>query len=96
MDLEIAIDELYATGWSAPDPTGCEHAPDGRAIPTPERVRQEFAADAAELTIEHIDRFGCYRAAWTGSTEGSVVGKSEAEAAIFALAQFRRQVVAAV
>lgn len=97
MGLDFAIDELYATGWSALDSSGCSHHSDGRAYPTVERVRREFAAAGAELTISHAAKFNCYRAEWSVSDSGeagSVVGHSEEEAAVFALAQMRRSAAA--
>jgi hypothetical protein len=96
MGLDFALDELFATGWSALDTTGCSHSADGRAFPRPERVKQEFAAAGVELTIERMTAFNCYRAHWTDPESGqgrAVVGHSEAEAAVFALAQLRRQLV---
>jgi hypothetical protein len=99
MGLEFALDELYATGWSDLDSTGCGHNTDGRGYPKPERVRQEFAAAGFDLTIRRIDEFRCYRAEWrdeeTNEVAGGVVGHSEAEAAVYALAQLRRRLVGA-
>ena len=96
MGLDFALDELFATGWSALDTTGCAHHADGRAFPRPDRVKHEFAAAGVNLIIERVDAFNCYRAHWidpdTGATR-AVVGHTEAEAAVFALAQLRRQLV---
>ncbi|MCC6321060.1 MAG: hypothetical protein IT438_06435 [Phycisphaerales bacterium] len=98
MGLIFALDELHATGWSCLDTTGCAFDTDGRAYPTIARVQQEFAAAGFEFSITHQSRFNCYRAEWreAGSDQTqAVVGHSEAEAAVYALAQFRRSLVAA-
>lgn len=99
MGLDFALDELFATGWTSLDTANgpVQHTA-GRAHPSVERVKQEFAAAGCPFTIRRVDRFNCYRAEWTnpdGQTTGSVVGHSEAEAAVYALAQLRRQLVAA-
>jgi len=94
MGLDIAIEELYATGWSSLDTTGHEYSPGGRLYPTVERAEQEFASGGRALPIRKVDLFDCYRAEWTdssGAAAGAVVGQSEAEAAVYALAQLRRQ-----
>jgi len=90
MGLDFAIDQLYATRWSTLDTGDCERHTDGRVYPSIERVRREFDSAGAELTITHVQLFDCYRAEWTGGEGGSVVGQSEVEAAVYALAQFRR------
>ena len=41
MGLDFAIDELFATGWSALDTTGCE-SEGGRWVPSVDRVMREF------------------------------------------------------
>lgn len=97
MGIEFAIEELYATGWSALDSVGCEPHGSGRWIPTPERVRREFEQAGYTLSISHAQLFDCYRAAWTdgrGEPVGAVVGASEQEAAIYALSQLRRSLSA--
>ena len=99
MGLDFAIDELLATGWSALDSTGCEHHSDGRAYPRVPRVTDEFRAAGFELTVRHVQLFDCYRAEWrdgSGNAAGDVVGRTEAEAAVNALSQLRRSLVAAV
>lgn len=98
MGLDFAIDELYATGWSALDTAGCEYHSDGRTYPTVERVRRAFAEQGFELTTRHVQLFDCYRAEWrdaAGHPCGAVVGQRESEAAVYALSQWRRQQVAA-
>ncbi|MBX3403580.1 MAG: hypothetical protein KF699_09250 [Phycisphaeraceae bacterium] len=97
MGLNLALDELRATGWSDLDSAGCAYDTDGRAYPTVARVRQEFAAAGFELEIRRIDQYSCYRASWrdnAGADSGAVVGYNEAEAAVYALAQLRRTLAA--
>jgi len=94
MGIEIAIEELYATGWSALDSAGCEHDGSGRWVPTLERITAEFERAGYTLSLHHAQLFDCYRAVWqtaTGDPVGAVVGSTEQEAAIYALAQLRRQ-----
>lgn len=98
MGLEFAIDELYATGWTAMDSAGCSFHTDGRAYPSVARVRKSFEDEGLVLSIRHIQLFGCHRAEWRdaqGSTLGAVVAQSELESAVFALAQLRRQAMSA-
>lgn len=93
MGLNFAIDELYATGWSALDSTGCDYAPDGRPFPTVTRCAGEFASAGFDLAIRYVQLFDCYRAEWrdgSGVAAGGVVGATESEAAVYALAQMRR------
>lgn len=98
MGLDFALDELHATGWTSLDTAaGPAQHTDGRAHPSLDRVKQEFAAAGCKFTMRKVDRFNCYRAEWTkpdGQGTDSVVGHSEAEAAVYALAQLRRQLVA--
>ena len=94
MGLDFAIDELYATGWSGLDTTGCTHHTDGRSFPAVARIAEEFRAAGFELTLRFVQLFDCYRAEWRdggGNAAGAVVGHSEAEAAVYALSQLRRQ-----
>lgn len=93
MGLEFAVDQLLATGWSPLDTRACERLDDGRAYPTPERARAEFAECGLTLTVRHIQLFDCFRAEWKdaqGNAAGAVVGQTEAEAAVYALSQMRR------
>lgn len=97
MGLEFAVDQLYSTGWSALDTRGCGRLTDGRAYPELERVEQEFAEAGFSLTIRHVQLFDCYRAEWrdsAGDAAGSVVGHTDAEAAVYALSQMRRALAA--
>ncbi|MGP1308768.1 MAG: hypothetical protein ACTS27_01045 [Phycisphaerales bacterium] len=96
MGLDFAIDELMATGWSALDTTGCEHTPEGRVYPGVLRVQREFANAGHELSIRYVQLFDCHRAEWadaSGAPAGAVVGAGEREAAVYALAQFRKAAV---
>lgn len=102
MELRYAIDELYATGWSALDTSGCGHDEDGRAYPREGRVRAELAGFGSEFMLERVDEFDCFRAVWTGGGiadddvlgeggGGAVVAKSAEAVAVFALARARRE-----
>lgn len=95
MGLDFAIDELYATGWSALDLSGCANH-NGKAYPGIERTRREFTDAGFQLTVRHIQLFDCFRAEWrdAGGAGGAVVGKTDCEAAVYALSQLRRQMVA--
>lgn len=106
MGLNFAIDELYATGWTALNTAGCEYDADGRAYPNLDRIAREFAEHGFEFTIRHVQIFDCHRAEWrdaqasanaggvepnvVGGVVGGVVGQSPIEAAVFALSRFRR------
>lgn len=97
MGIDIALDELYATGWTALDSAGCELDGSGRWVPTVGRVVDEFSSAGFALSIHHAQLFDCYRAVWqtvSGDPAGAVVGSTEHESAIYALAQLRRQSVA--
>ena len=93
MGLDFAIDELMSTGWTALDTTGCQRS-GARPYPTVGRVAEEFKAAGLEFTVRHVQLFDCYRAEWrdsAGKATGAVVGQTDAEAAVYALAQLRRQ-----
>jgi hypothetical protein len=93
MGLNFAIDELYASGWSALNTAGCEYDTDGRAYPGVDRVTRDFAESGFELNIRHVQIFDCYRAEWhdgQGQAAGGVVGQSQTEAAVYALSRMRR------
>jgi len=97
MGIDFALDELYATGWSDLDSAGCGRHADGRGYPKLDRIAQEFAAAGFEFRLRRIDLFHCFRAEWLdgeGAVQGAVVSYSDTEASVFALAQFRRQLVA--
>lgn len=94
MGIDFAIEELYETGWSALDSSGCERHGSGRWVPSVARVMREFDQAGFRLGIQYAQLFDCHRAAWTdlnGNPVGAVVGSSEHEAAIYALSQLRRQ-----
>jgi hypothetical protein len=97
MGLDFAIDELYATGWTALDSTGCLRHTDGRWYPGVGRVAAEFKTGGFDLTVRHIQLFDCFRAEWKdtiGTPAGAVVGRTQAEAAVYALSHLRRRVAA--
>ena len=97
MGLDFAIEELYATGWSSLDSAGCKHH-SGRPYPSIEAVRREFAGAGFDLSISHIQLFDTYRAEWRdgqGAARGGVIGKSEAEVAVYALSRLRRELTLA-
>lgn len=99
MGLEFAIDELYATGWSALDTLGCEHYTDGRSFPSASRVGEEFESAGFAFSVRHIQLFDCYRAEWSergGGETGAVVGQTESEAAVYALSQLRRSLAPSI
>lgn len=93
MGLDFAVDALYDTGWAAGDDATLQRDASGRAYPTPQAIADLFAAQGLTLQLRHIQLFGCYRAEWcdaSGLARGAVVGQTPEEAAVFALAQFRR------
>lgn len=94
MGLNFAIDELYATGWSALDTAGCEYDAEGRPFPGMDRITRDFAESGFEFSVKHIQIFDCHRAEWhdaVGQASGGVVGQSSTEAAVYALSRLRRQ-----
>jgi hypothetical protein len=98
MGLDFAIDELYASGWTALDTQGCLRHADGRSYPGLEKVRREFASAGLDLSIQHIQLFDTYRAEWrdrAGQARGGVIGNSELEVAVYALSRLRRELAAA-
>jgi hypothetical protein len=97
MGLDFAIDELYASGWSANLTEQCERHHDGRAFPGVDRVVTEFREAGYDITVRHIQLFDCFRAEWrddAGNASGAVVGNTSAEAAVYALAQLRKNLAA--
>jgi hypothetical protein len=94
MGLDFAIDELYATGWTALDSSGCLRHSDGRWFPDVSRAVDEFRTAGYDLTVRHIQLFDCFRAEWKnggGLPSGAVVGRSQSEAAVYALSHLRRR-----
>lgn len=108
MNLTFAVERLLDTGWSAAGEANLEHLPDGRPYPGVAAVRREFEAVGLRLELKQNFMFNCCRATWAPRGEtidpdhaederhGTVVGSSEAEAAVYALAQLRSAVTAAV
>ena len=99
MNLDFSVDKLYETGWQSelpaenPAPAGLERLPDGRWYPSILKIHEIFASQGHELAIRYVQLFECYRASWTdrsGSPAGAVVGSDEREAAVYALAQLRK------
>lgn len=97
MGLNFAVDELYATGWSTLDSSGCEFL-EGRQYPGVERVQREFTGQGFTLSIRRVELFDCFRAEWrttSGDACGAIVAQCQTEAAVYALAQLRRQAASA-
>ncbi len=91
--LDLAIDELYASGWSARDSTNCETHVDGRLCPSIHRLEQEFRDLGYKLTMRYVNLFDCSQAEWVDQDDvpaGAVVGASNMEAGIYALTQLRQ------
>ncbi len=96
MGIDFAIDELYASGWTAPDADSCQKHQDGRPYPSLPSISAAFDEAGFELSVRHIQLFDCYRAEWrdaSGAAGGAVVGQTEDEAAVYALSQLRRSLV---
>jgi len=101
MGLDFAINELLATDWRPETDAACSRTPDGRAYPSIEQVWASFAEEGVQLRLIRVDAFDCWRAEWGGVTpetdagedrSGGVVGQTAEEAAVYALAQMRRQI----
>ena len=92
MGLDVAIDELYATGWDGSDESDCDRYDDGRCFPVVQRAVREASELGFDLEIRHIQLFNCYRAEWQdpAGASGAVVGQTESETAVYALSQLRR------
>src|SRR5689334_8422459 len=99
MNLDYAIDRLYETGWTPSSQSDLELLPDGRKFPSIAAIQKEFSEAGLNLSIKHNPQFKCYRATWgpRGETmdpkraaderHGTVIGKCEREAAVYAMAQ---------
>lgn len=108
MNLTFAVERLLETDWRASGETDLARLPDGRAYPAVAAVRREFERAGLGLELKHNFIFNCCRATWAPLGEqidpdhaeddrhGTVVGSSEAEAAVYALAQLRSATPAAV
>jgi hypothetical protein len=93
------VDRLYTTGW-LPDgdeplpPADLDRLPSGLRFPTVEAVRKAFALVGLELTVRSHLMFACHRATWRPTAPGddrfgTVVGKCDREAAVYALAMLQ-------
>jgi hypothetical protein len=97
VNLEYAIDRLYATGWTPAAAEDVETLADGRRFPSNEAIRREFEQSGLKLHVAYTPQFKCYRATWTASGvdgeefRGTVIGACEREAAVYAFAQLRLQ-----
>ena len=100
MNLTYAVDRLYDGGWQPQDDSleaPLERLPDGRLYPSVAAVTREFADAGLALSVRHTPQFSCYRATWAPTdpnadgdhVTGTVIGTSEREAAVYALAQLR-------
>jgi hypothetical protein len=62
-------------------------------------VKQEFAAAGFDLTLTHNTQFNVHGAEWreagSSAIAGSVMSRSQEEAAVYALAQLRRSLATA-
>lgn len=101
MGLNFAIDALYASGWTPAESAACKPSPEGRSYPNEQTVGRYFQEHGCELSVRYVPLFDCYRAEWREHAApqgfaGAVVGQSAEEAAVYAFAQLRRQVNAAV
>jgi hypothetical protein len=101
MNLDYAVERLYDTGWIPTMGDEFDLLDDGRRYPTPQSVQRLFEGEGLQLVIKHNLMFNCYRATWAPAgeevdsdhpadrTHGTVIGSSEHEAAVYALAQLR-------
>jgi hypothetical protein len=102
MNLDFAVDRLYDSGWFPVfSEERYEELGDGRQFPSVEAIRREFTRLGLQLAIKHNLIYNCHRATWApigetidASTQaderhGNVIGSSEQEAAVYALAQLR-------
>jgi hypothetical protein len=106
MNLDYAVDRLYETGWHPSNGFDVESLSDGRRYPNVAAIHREFVRRGLRLEIQHKMMFSCYRATWSPASEtpdadhvadeshGTVVGSSESEAAVYALAQLRAAIAA--
>jgi hypothetical protein len=80
MNLDFAVERLYESGWSPV--FGEEHyeeLTDGRRFPSVAAIRAEFARAGLQLVTN----------AQADDRHGTVIGSSEPESAVYALAQLR-------
>ena len=97
MGLTFAVDQLYATGWSAGPASSFPLDDLGRPYPTREFVDTTFARMGRCLRLTRSSAFGCVTATWTDDLGGTfaVTGSCEAEAAVYALSRLRRDLTSA-
>jgi hypothetical protein len=99
MTINYAVDRLYESGWLPSSGMDMERLPNGLRYPTVAAVVRVFKEAGLELSIKPHLMFGCCRAEWTpvaghpmeNELSGTVVGSSDAEAAVYALAKLREQ-----
>ena len=104
MNLEFAVERLYQSGWSPifGSVDQYDSLPDGRRFPGMESIYREFEQAGLRLNIKHNLVFDTHRATWSPTSVpddsppsqdpqhyGTVIGRSEREAAVYALAQLR-------
>jgi hypothetical protein len=104
MNLDYAVDRLYESGWAPVFGTSdaYETLADGRRFPALDAIDREFERAGLSLQIKHNLVFDTYRASWAPISElndstpaqearrfGTVIGNSEQEAAVYALALMR-------
>jgi hypothetical protein len=96
MNITFAVERLYETGWLPSSDIDLDKLPSGLRYPTVSAVRKVFADAGATLSLKPHLMFGCWRAEWSSlnsgdELKGTVIGSSEAEAAVYALANLREQ-----
>ena len=104
MNLDYAVDRLYESGWAPVFVNSDQYETllDGRRFPGVESIRREFECAGLRLIIKHNLVFDTHRATWSPINElndstpaqearryGTVIGSSEEEAAVYAMAQLR-------
>ncbi len=102
MSIAVAVDRLYQGGWLPDGQFELDRLPSGLSFPTVEAVRRIFADAGLRLLLKQNLMFKCHRAEWAPvssavgeiagpeDTCGAVVGNCEREAAVYALAQYRK------
>ena len=102
MTIHYAVDRLYESGWLPLAGMELERLPNnGLRYPSVATVIREFNNCGLELSIKPHLMFGCCRAEWsaladrptTDELNGTVVGACDSEAAVYALAKLREQLV---
>jgi hypothetical protein len=101
MNLNYAVDRLYEVGWLPTESLGAdlERLNDGRRYPALSAIQKHFTQAGLSLSIKPTPKFNCFQATWCPMGEdadpghaaderhGTVVGRCEREAAVYALAQ---------